>query len=157
MPPERAAPPLALGSKIAKVRGKSADAIGDAPQPACAAVPAGAPEAMTAALVKACAGGTKPVAGQTVTVKDTDAGATIALSATRGCYRVLAAAPPAIESYVVDVLDSRGGLAAEGRSSGRALVVPAEGPLCFEADDAAKIVVSAGRGAGPISVQITRE
>lgn len=166
MPPVRPVPPLALGSKVARVRGKTertlADAIGDAPQPACvSAAPiarAGAPDATTVALAKACAPAMKPVGSpHTVSMSERDPAVVIPLVASRGCYRVFAASPPGVEGFVVVIVDSKGAIATEARTNGRAIAVPAEGPLCFDADDAAKIVTSAARGSGTGSVLLVRE
>lgn len=160
MPVERPVPTLTLGSKIARVRGPArGDAIGDAPQPACAnGSTGGDPSSLVAAMVKACAGAMKPVGPtQTVTMNERDVGPSIPLAATRACYRVFAAAPASVDGFVVIVTDSKGSVAAEGRASGRTLVLPADGPLCFESADAAKVVVSAAKGSGQGALAIVRE
>lgn len=152
IPPVRPVPPLTLGSTVASVQGAKAG-LGDPPAPACAGSASDA-----AALAKACSGNAKPLgSAQTLTLNEKDVGPTIPLAATRACYRLFASAQSQVEGFVVDVIDSKGAIAAEGRTSGRTLVVPAEGPLCFQTDDAAKIVVSAAKGSGSGSLIIVKE
>src|SRR5690242_3293462 len=84
LPAERAVPSTSLGSKVAKVRGKSdaAGAIGDVPMPACAQSGNN-----LGALVKACAASAKPVgAASSVVVSDAQAAAAVPMSAeANGC------------------------------------------------------------------------
>ncbi len=167
MPAVRPVPPLTLGSKVARVRGKTeraslTDAIGDAPQPACVTgapiTGPAAPDANAVALAKSCAPTMKPVGSpHTVSMSEREPAVVIPLVASRGCYRVFAASPPSVDGFVVVIVDSKGAIAAEVRTNGRAIAVPAEGPLCFDAVDAAKIVTSAARGSGNGSVLLVRE
>lgn len=167
LPAERPVPALGLGSKIAHVRGRPAnDSLGDPPLPACASGASGAsPDALAAAAQKACAPTMKPVgSARPITIGDRDPGATVALDAAAGCHRIFVGLGAGVENVVVSVLDSKGLLAASARSASdgarpepRVIVIPADGPLCFDAADAAKIIVSAGRGQGAASVQIARE
>ena len=90
-------------------------------------------------------------------MSERDPAVVIPLVANRACYRVFAAGPQSVEGFVVVILDSKGAVAAEGRTHGRTLAIPAEGPLCFDADDAAKVVTSAARGSGNGSVLVVRE
>lgn len=162
LPAERPVPPLGLGSKIARVRGRGAtDPIGDPPLPACAAKAAsGAPDAIATALLRACEPSMKAAgAAQPITIGEHDPGATVTFDAKPGCQRIFVGLGANVEDVVVSVLDSKGLLAAQARSEpgAHAMVIPPDGPLCFDVADAAKVIVSAGRGQGAGSVQIAHE
>jgi hypothetical protein len=161
IPPERRLPATTLGSKVAKVRGRpAAEGLGDPPLPACTqSATSPDPAATVAALAKTCSPSSKPVgAPSAVTLVDAQAAVSVPLAAESGaCYRVFAAAEPKVENLVLVVLDSKGAVATETRANGRAIVAPIEGPLCFDAADAARVVLTTGRGAGRASLQISRE
>jgi hypothetical protein len=161
IPPERGLPATTLGSKVAKVRGRAGgEGLGDAPLPACLqSATSPDPTAAVGALAKACAPSSKPVGSpSTLSLADAQAAVGVPLAAEAGaCYRLFAAAEPKVENLVLVILDSKGAVATEARANGRALVAPTEGPLCFDAADAAKVVLTTGRGAGRASLQISRE
>jgi hypothetical protein len=140
-------------SRRARVRRKGAS-------DACAGrvEPSNDPQAAVAALTRACIADGKTAQSFRGTQAGKDAPTRHAFRAAAGnCYRVVAAVAPAIGSVAVVVQDSEGNVAAS--SSGEALhrVLPADGPLCFEQDDDATIVVGVGLGEGAYALAVVSE
>lgn len=69
------------------------------------------------------------------------------------CYRVYAAAAAGIRDFTVALRDSAGA-AIDTHASGGAAALPEGGAVCFQADDAATVVFSAGMGTGAFALQI---
>ncbi len=85
------------------------------------------------------------------TLGDGDGSKEFAFRAKAGhCYRVLSAKDAAILDLVVVLRDGKGDIAASGPES----AVPANGKLCFEADDDTTLLVSVGTGRGAFAVQV---
>jgi len=70
------------------------------------------------------------------------------------CYRVHAAAAPAVKNLIVVVTDSTGAIAWETRTEEARSITPEDGALCFKASDDAQVTVSIGSGEGAYAAQI---
>jgi len=118
----------------------------------------GNPSADVAALAKGCAKASKmKLIGKTLTGKQSDAGPpqSYPLKADANhCYRVFAQGQESIKNLDVAIKDSSGNIVAQDGSSSPTAIVLADGAVCFNAKDAATVVVSVGSGSGKYAVQI---
>ncbi|HEV3190709.1 MAG TPA: hypothetical protein VGY54_09455 [Polyangiaceae bacterium] len=116
------------------------------------------PSADVAALAKGCAKASKmKLIGKTLTGKQSDSGPpqSYPLKAEANhCYRVFAQAQESIKNLDVAIKDSSGTIAAQDGSSSPTAIVVDDGAVCFNAKDAATVVVSVGSGSGKYAVQI---
>ena len=145
LPPALPVPPMG-------VRGSTRARVLPDPDAACPETHAGrgAPAAAVKQLADAC--GLRPAApALSGTLGDADPAKSGPLRVKKGqCYRLLVAHEPALQDVVVVLRDSLGAVAAVGPE----VAVPASGKVCFEADDDATVMVSAGTGRGAFVVQV---
>lgn len=145
LPPALPVPPMG-------VRGSTRARVVPDPAAACPETHAarGAPAAMVKQLADAC--GLRPAApALSGTLGDGESAKSWPFRAKKGqCYRLLVAHEPGLQDVVVLLRDSQGAYATEGPE----VAVPAGGKVCFEADDDATVMVSAGTGRGAFVVQI---
>lgn len=66
------------------------------------------------------------------------------------CYRLYSASSVSVKSLVLSLRDSDGGTIIDTHTD----VAPADGSLCFSADDAATLLVASGNGKGEVVVRI---
>jgi hypothetical protein len=70
------------------------------------------------------------------------------------CYRLYVAAEPTLSSYNVFVLDSNGGVITTSMGDEHHRALPDDGPICFETNDDAEVIVAPRKGHGTIAVQL---
>lgn len=145
--------PPALPVPAMGVRGSTRAKVKDDPSSKCTAALArteGKPEDALKKLGSGCKlQPSSPVLAGTQ--GDGDPAKEFAFKAKAGhCYRVLTAKDAAILDLVVVLRDGKGDIAATGPES----AVPANGKLCFEADDDTTLQVSIGTGRGAFAVQL---
>ena len=146
LPPALPVPPMGVrGSLRAKIR-EDATAKCTAMQPRAE----GRPEDALKKLGTACK--LQPSSPMfSATLGDADGAKEFTFRAKGGhCYRVLSAKDAAVLDLVVVLRDGKGDIAATGPES----AVPANGKLCFEADDDTTLLVSVGTGRGAFAVQL---
>lgn len=146
LPPALPVPPMGVrGSAHAKVREDASVSC------TASRVPApGKPEDELKKLGSAC----KLQASSAVfagTLGDGDGAKDFPFRAKGGhCYRVLSAKDGAVQDLVVVLRDRVGDVAATGPES----AVPANGKVCFDADEDTTLQVSVGTGRGAFAVQL---
>lgn len=70
------------------------------------------------------------------------------------CYRVFAVADPHVVELDVELRSSRDTLIASDHQSGRVAIVQPDRPFCVQADDTARLLVSAREGSGAFALEI---
>ncbi|WP_394823318.1 hypothetical protein [Pendulispora albinea] len=149
-------PPFRYGSQKAEKK-----PLPSSGTPACrdafaSPAPASDPAGQLQRLAKACSDKMHPAGAPVSGTQAQGAPAqSIKLKAESGrCYRVYAAAAPAVKNLVVVVTDSAGAVVWESRTEEARVAAPEDGALCFKANDDAQVTVSVGSGEGAYAVQI---